>query len=154
MERLILHHLQKTPMVTKTILYQAKAFLCWDTFPDLSIQLVEFKEATSYFYPPSQRSSIVVYYQEGKADFSVPLFLLFHEAGHCLQFEDRRKANEETTFWENAHVPTGSGRARFEEEGWNRGKVLFKKFIARTNLNERLLDAYEKYAKKSMESYL
>ena len=140
-------------MVTKDHLDQAKAYLCWDVFPNLSIQLVEMKAAVSYYYPPSDRSTIVVYYERGSDDFSLPLIFLFHEAGHHLQYLERKKTGEESTFWESNDIPTGPVKVEFEQESWNRGRMLFQTFIQTTGLEESLLKRYDSVASQSIESY-
>jgi hypothetical protein len=37
-------------MIQKSILDGAKAFLCWDEFPDMAIQLVALQNAVGYYY--------------------------------------------------------------------------------------------------------
>jgi len=140
-------------MVAKTILDQAKSFLCWDIFPDLTIQLIELKEAVSYFYPPFARSTIIVYYERGNTDFFVPLFHLFHESGHLLQFEEMRKAGRESDFWEAVNTTTGPSKVAFEKESWERGKKLLEKFVRGNNFKNSLLKKYDAYAEKSIRSY-
>ncbi len=74
-------------MIPKSLLDAAKAFLCWDVFPDLAIQLVALQNAVAYYYPPGGGlQSIVLFYDPAQRDFSEPLFLLFHEAGHACQW--------------------------------------------------------------------
>ena len=140
-------------MITKDLLDQAKAFLCWDVFPDISIQLVEMKTAVSYYYPPSDRSTIVVYYERGSDDFSLPLIFLFHEAGHHLQYLERKKTGGESEFWERIDIPTGPFKAAFEQESWNRGRVLFETFVQTCGLDESQLKRYDSVAGQSIESY-
>lgn len=139
--------------ITKTILDQAKAFLCWDIFRDLSIQLVEVQEVVSYYHPPLDRSSIIVYYERGNKDFSFPLFLLFHEVGHYLQFHEMRENGREDDFQEMIDNPTGPANIKFEEESWSKGKRIFEKFIKIQNLDESLLKDYDRAAEESIRSY-
>lgn len=140
-------------MVNKPILDQAKAFLCWDMFPGLVIQLIEVQEAVSYFLPPSGRNTIVVYYERGNPDFSLPLFFLFHEVGHYLQFKDMEKAGKQSDFWEIINIPTGSSKITFEEESWSMGRGIFRRFIQKHGLDEQLLKYYNKVARRCVDSY-
>ncbi len=140
-------------MVNKTILDQAKAFLCWDLFSDLSIQLVEIQEAISYFYPPSNRNSIILHYERGNPDFSISLFLLFHEVGHYLQFGDMRKAGEEAAFWDQTNTPTGPDKVMFEKVCWEKGRAILKQFVEKQSLDASLLREFDQFADRSTESY-
>ena len=113
----------KKLQIGKSILNAAKAFLCWDMFPDLTIQLVPTQEAISYFHPPFDKSTIVLFYQKDSRDYSTPLFLLFHEIGHYIQFEKMKKSRKESLFWQNINTPTGNSRIAFEQESWQKGKM-------------------------------
>lgn len=140
-------------MVNKAILDKAKAFLCWDVFPDLSIQLVELNGPVSYYYPPSERNTIILHYERGNPNFSFPLFLLFHEVGHHLQFQEIQKNGAESDFWKIINVPTGPSKTKFEKEGWNKGRGVFEQFIRKHELEESLLKDYDRVAQNSIESY-
>ncbi|HEX9934037.1 MAG TPA: hypothetical protein VGB38_02475 [bacterium] len=141
-------------MVPKTVLEQAKAFLCWDTFPDLTVQLVELRETAAYFFPPSNgRSTIVVFHQKQAADFSRPIFLLFHEAGHLLQSEEWEKDGRTNDFRKILDESAGSIRAAFEQESWKWGRELLKDFLQKNGLDQDLLAAYDRYAETCMRSY-
>ena len=140
-------------MVSKVILDKAKAFLCWDVFSDLSIQLIETQEAVSYFHPPASRSTILLYYERGNPDFSFPLFLLFHEAGHYLQYQEFQMQGRESEFWQIIDTPTGPEKAAFEKQTWDKGRELFKKFVQEHDLEASLLKEYDNKARKSIRSY-
>jgi len=141
-------------MVLKSVLDQAKSFLCWDTFPDLTIQLIELEETAAYFYPPSsQQSTILVFYRKQAADFSRPLFLMMHEAGHLLQYEEWEKDGRVSDFWKVLNESGGSIKAAFERESWDWGRDLLEDFIAKNGLDEDLLEAYERYAGRCIQSY-
>lgn len=142
-----------TTKVSKATLDRAKAFLCWDVFPNLSVQLIELQSSVAYFFPPFDRTTILVYYERGAADFSVPLFHLFHESGHCLQFEEMRKRGRESDFWKVVNTATGPSKTAFERQSWEEGKNLLEEFIHKNNLNGSLLKAYDVYAEKSIQSY-
>jgi len=140
-------------MINKALLDEAKAFLCWDVFPNLSIQLVEFNGPVSYYYPPSERNTIILHYERGNPNFSFPLFLLFHEAGHLLQFKEMQTNGTESDFWKIINVPTGLSKTKFEKEGWSKGRVVFQQFIRKHRLEEALLKDYDRVAQNSIESY-
>ena len=140
-------------MINKATLDQAKAFLCWDRFTDLTVQLVETTDSVSYFYPPSSRSTIIVTYRKGASDFCRPLFRLFHETGHYLQFEALQKSGRETEFWEIVDTPTGPPKVGFEKNSWAIGKKVLKQFIRNHGLRDSLLREYDEYAKLCAQTY-
>ena len=140
-------------MVSKEILNQAKAFLCWDTFPGLTVQLIEMREAVAFFYPPSKKPTIIQYYERGTDDCSIPLFHLFHEAGHYLQFAGLQEEGGAPDFWTIIEQPTGKERYNFEKESWTLGRDLFSKFLNKCKLSPLLLNDYDQYANRSVESY-
>ena len=140
-------------MIGKAVLDQAKAFLAWDVFPELSIQLVETSQAVSYYTPPSGRSSLVVFYERGKDDFSFPLFLLFHEAGHHLQWRRAEQNRRTQQFWDAVNLTTGPEKTAFEREGWDLGRDLFHKFLQEFGLDDKLLDTYDRTADRSIDTY-
>lgn len=139
--------------IGKSILNAAKAFLCWDMFPDLTIQLIQMQEAVSYFHPPFDKSTIILFYQKENRNYSSSLFLLFHEIGHYVQFEKMKKSGRESLFWQNINTPTGNSRIAFEQESWQKGKVYFNQFVEEKSLPPSLLDAYDQYAMQSIQSY-
>jgi hypothetical protein len=144
--------------VDRPLLDRAKAFLCWDTFPELSIQLVEMQEAVSFYYPPGERSSIVVYTRTGASDFAEPLFQLFHEAGHHIQYTEIDREETKTAFWDLINTPTGRSKVEFESTAWDNGRILFVKFISSAGISSDLLEAdlleaYDDYAARSVHSY-
>ena len=94
-------------MISKSILDKAKSFLCWDVFSELSVQLIEIQETVSFFLPPSRQSTIIVYHKKGTADYTLPLFHLFHEAGHLIQFNELNSKQASKTFWDYVNNPTG-----------------------------------------------
>ena len=142
-------------MLPKRILDQAKAFLCWDSFPDLTIKLVPLQEPVAFYYPPSPTyNTIVVFYPILCRDFSSPVFLLFHEIGHYLQFHEYRQQGREAIFWNLVNTIDGPQKIRFESDSWERGAVLFKKFLEQLGLFDRdLLKQYEHYAAQSITTY-
>jgi hypothetical protein len=140
-------------MIIKSILNQAKAYLCWDLFQNLTIQLVEIKKAVSYFYPPSQQYTIIIYFEKGATDFSIPLYLLFHEAGHYLQYQDFNIQEREKDFWKIINTPTGPDKAAFEKESWIKGRVILEGFLRKQGLDNSILKQYDMYADQCILSY-
>ncbi len=137
-------------MISFDILSKAKAYLCWDIFQDLAVQLVPLQNAIAYYYPPqnSSHSIVVFYHGEGK-DFSDPLFLLFHEAGHVVQ-NSQTNGND---FKDKMQLPNGKEKMEFEIDGWNEGRILFEKFIKEENLDADLLRRFDDYGVKAINSY-
>lgn len=140
-------------MIRKNVLNEAKAFLCWDRLKECSVQLIEMQETVSYFHPPGNSSTILVYYERGKDDFSIPLFHLFHEAGHCLQFQRCEKLKKTSGFWDIINQPTGPERCAFETESWQMGRELFHSFIMKSGLPSSVLEAYDDYAERAIQGY-
>ncbi|MCJ7812462.1 hypothetical protein MUP95_03975, partial [bacterium] len=109
-------------------------------------------ETISYFHPPFNRSTIIIFYKKSP-DYSIPLFHLFHEVGHYMQYEKMQQTGRESLFWQNINTPTGSSRVAFEKESWQEGKVYLSQFIEKSGLDQSLLSKYDQYAKTSIESY-
>ena len=107
----------------------------------------------SYFHPPSRMGTIIVYYNRENPDFAAPLFLLFHESGHYVQYLKYMESGREQAYWKNLNTPTGEIKADFEKEGWILGRELLEQFIARRKLNPSLLKDYDRYAGKNTKSY-
>ena len=141
-------------MISKPVFDKAKAFLCWDTFSDLNVQFIELQQTVAYFFPPSRdRNTIVVFYRQGNPDFTRPLFLLFHEAGHYLQFQEWKSSGRETHFWKLIDTHEGAIKASFEEESWTWGKDLLEDFARKNGLDESVLQLYDNYASECVNSY-
>ncbi len=135
--------------VSKSTLDRAKAFLCWDVFDNVAIQLVPLKKAAAFYYPPqSDLHSIVLFFDPRHSDFSEPLFLLFHEAGHKQQWENLGKE-----FDEMMAIPTGPQRQAFEAEAWRLARSLFARFVENQTLNPEVLQRFDSFAQKAVESY-
>lgn len=137
-------------MISKATLDKAKAFLCWDRFPDLSIQLVAMQEAVAYFYPPTNRSTIIVYYNRGSKDFALPLFFLFHEAGHYIQYIDMDNPEQ---FDRMMNLQHGREKQSFEKTAWLQGRKLLNEFIEKENLDTSFLSDYDIAKQKSLKTY-
>ncbi len=139
-------------MIRKPTLDRAKAFLAWDCFPGLVIQLIGIEKTVSYFFPPFDQGTILLFYERG-SDCTLPLLFLFHEAGHFLQYRTYGAGNRLGEFWERVRQPSGVEKQDFERESWKLGKVLFKEFIEKEGLNRDLLVAYDSKAEESVQSY-
>jgi hypothetical protein len=140
--------------IDKKALDDAKAFLCWDTFSDLSVQLVELSSAMGYFLPPNQgRRTVVLFYRGGNPDFSRPLFLLFHEAGHCLQYEEWERTDRVAEFHKVMDEGTGAIKVAFEKEAWDWGRDMLNDFLEKKSLGKDILQNYDAFAVECLESY-
>jgi hypothetical protein len=141
-------------MISKALLDAAKAFLCWDVFPDLAIQLVPLQHAVAYYYPPgSSLHGIVLFYDPAQRDFSEPLFLLFHEAGHACQWLQMQAGGQEELFHSLMGLDKGPGKVAFETEAWRLGKELFMQFAGSRDLGPGLSGRFESYGQKCVTSY-
>lgn len=141
-------------MIPKTLLDGAKAFLCWDMFPDLAIQLVELQNAAAYYYPPGGGlQSIVLFYDPEQRDFSEPLFLLFHEAGHACQWRQMQAGGRGGLFTPLMALDTGPEKVAFEREAWCLGQVLFQRFREKKGLGPELAERLAAYGRRCAESY-
>jgi len=135
------------------IIRKAKEFLCWDKFPGLSIQLIETREAVSYFLPPSDVSTIILFWREKGGDLSVPLFLLFHEAGHLVQYREYEHSSKKDHFWEMINQSAGEKKVEFETDAWNKGRVLLEEFIDKYEIDWNPKQDFEEYANRSIATY-
>lgn len=141
-------------MITKSTLADAKAFLCWDAFENLSIQLVPIQEAVAYFYPPgTDKKSILLFYAGNEKNMENALFLLFHEAGHARQWE-RLASSKKEEFSRKINLDMGDEKIDFEREAWKLGKELFIKFLKAKNLPHLdLIERFKNFAEHSLETY-
>ncbi len=142
-------------MIDQSLLFQAKSFLCWDRFPDLSIQLVPLQSPVGYFYPPRQDlASIVLFYDSSKRDVTEALCFLFHEVGHFLQWQIAAERGESEDFLKELQLDKGKKKIEFETEAWELGKKIFAEFIALADdLTEEILKDFEKLKQNSLQTY-
>lgn len=118
------------------------------------MQLVELNQAAGYFFPPSNdRNSIVLFYRSGNPDFSGPLFLLFHEAGHILQYEEWERADRVSDYHKMMDEATGHIKTSFEKEAWDWGRDLLSDFIDKEKLNPDTMNRYDAFAEESLNTY-
>jgi hypothetical protein len=142
-------------MINQSVLFEAKAFLCWDKFPKLSIKLIPIDEATAFFYPPAKDIlTINLFYEKHTHDFSRAIFLLFHEAGHLKQWQYLSAQNRANEFWRCIHLDKGDQKIEFERQAWNYGEELLSEFLAKINMDQNILiNVYKSYAKQSLLTY-
>jgi hypothetical protein len=142
-------------MIDKSILFQAKAFLCWDRFPELSIQLVPLQSPVGYFYPQRlDLASIVLFYDVSKSDVTEALCFLFHEVGHFLQWRSASEKDEIKNFLKNLQLDKGKKKIEFETKAWELGKKILTEFIAHVDeLTEKILTDFDKLKKQSLRTY-
>lgn len=142
-------------MISQSILFEAKAFLCWNKFPKLSIKLIPIDEAIAFFYPPAKDIlTINLFYEKHTRDFSYALCLLFHEAGHVMQWQNLSAQNRTDEFWCSINRDKGDQKIRFEREAWNYGKELLSEFMAKISMDQNILiNVYKSYAEQSLLTY-
>ena len=147
--------MQVPAVLSKTVLDRAKAFLCWDIYPDLSIKLIEMKQPMGFFYPPGKElSTILLFYPADCRDFTESLFLLFHEAGHYQQYLEYSRNHNSANFTELMNCDKGKQRLEFEREAWDQAKALLDDFIRKYDIQfENFPDAFVDYTNKSISSY-
>ncbi len=142
-------------MISQSVLFDAKAFLCWEKFPNLSIKLIPIEAAIAFFYPPTKDiSSIKLFYQKNTKDFSQALCLLFHEAGHLKQWQNLSDQGNEEEFWERMNLDKGERKVDFERDAWQIGQELLSEFLAKIDVDKNILiNVYKLYAAQSLTTY-
>ncbi|MCR4437963.1 MAG: hypothetical protein QHJ34_02820 [bacterium] len=140
--------------VGRELLVQAKAFLCWDRLPGLAVQLVEVDGPVSYFFAPQAERGAVVLFVPREQEHSEELYLLFHEAGHYLQYRELERQGHIAEYWRLVDLPLGGERLAFERDAWARGRELLQDFV-RTHAPERpeLLVGFDACAREKVASY-
>ncbi|MDZ7337211.1 MAG: hypothetical protein ONB30_01585 [candidate division KSB1 bacterium] len=133
---------------------QAKAFLCWERFPGLAIQLVQVEGPVSYFFAPRADRPAIVVFVPAQGDCRDALFLLFHEVGHYLQYLELVAAGREAEYWRLVDLPSGQERQHFEMEAWQRGEKVLGEFV-QSCLPDRvdLLAMYAECGREKAASY-
>lgn len=142
-------------MISQAVLFEAKAFLCWDKFPQLSIKLIPIEAAVAFFYPPTKDILTVnLFYEKNTQDFSRALCLLFHEAGHLRQWQKLSAQNQTDEFWRLINLDKGEQKIQFERDAWNFGAELLGDFLIKIDQNQNTLEyIYKKYAEQSLLTY-
>ena len=143
-------------MIKKDMVIAAKQFLCWDTFPDLTIQLIEVVEPVSYFFAPKPDSAAILLFMKSEnGDYSKSLFLLFHEVGHYLQLCDFQKNDQITQYWDLVEKASGTKKIQFEESAWLKGRKHFIQFInAQSPSLKNSISTFDEYAQISINTYI
>jgi len=143
------------PMMTQKLLHEAKAFLCWDKFHDLTIQLIPIDSAVAYFFPPDAgQKTILVFYLSDRTDYSEALFLLFHEAGHHVQYALIASKNMCESFKALMNQDKGSSKYQFEAEAWDAGRTLLVDFLSGHSMAlSEILSAYDACSQRCLSSY-
>lgn len=131
--------------LNKAHLDRAKAFLCWDKFPDLSIQLIELGEAVGYFVPPAKLGTLFLFYSKTDANKNNALFLLFHEAVHYLQYQ----AGSFVSAFDSQE-----NLVERERNAWTLGRQLFLEYLEKESLPLDLEDGYDLFSQQSIQTYL
>lgn len=142
-------------MISQAVLFEAKSFLCWDKFPDLSIKLIPIEGPVAFFYPPTtDHSTINLFYETQTQDLSQALCLLFHEAGHCSQWQKFWAHDCTKEFWDFINLDKGESKIAFEREAWDFGRELLKEFLSKINMDQNILmNVYKSYAAQSLLTY-
>ncbi len=121
----------------------------------MAIQLIALQDAVGYYYPPENPlQTILLFYNPAAENFTEPLFLLFHEAGHSCQWRDMKEHEQEALFFRLLACDRGPEKAAFEDRAWDLGQELFKKFVETRGLNILLCEEFTKYGRRCVESYL
>jgi hypothetical protein len=97
---------------------------------------VPIQKTAAYFYPPQDDCpSIVLFYDPESQDFSKPLYLLFHEAGHARQWQHHATLGQGELFHRRMNLDKGEEKVAFEKEAWDFGRKHFITFIEKKNRN-------------------
>lgn len=142
-------------MIHRALLFEAKAFLCWEKFDQLSIKLIPITGTVAFFYPPTKDiATIHLFYRSETEDFGQSLCLLFHEAGHYQQWRQWSNQGKEREFWNLMDMDKGDEKIAFEREAWDLGGQLLNEFMERLVMShDHLRDAYDKLAQQSLLTY-
>lgn len=142
-------------MISQSILFEAKAFLCWEKFPDLSIKFMSIEEAIAFFYPPAKNvMTINLFYKKNTKDYSLALCLLFHEAGHLQQWRILTAQNRADEFERCTNLDKGEQKIQFEREAWQLGGELLNEFLTKINIDKNIFNpVFKSYAEQSLLTY-
>jgi len=141
-------------LIDLSLLKEAKAYLCWDVFPQLVVQLVPLQKAVAYYYPPNDHHSIVVFYTDSAASVSAAFYLLFHEAGHLVQQQRYAKNGQGKEFDATLNLDKGPVKQQFERQAWDFGYELLQQFLSGKRIaTSIILKQYVLFADKSINTY-
>jgi len=139
-------------MVDKSVLFQAKAFLCWDKFPELSIKLILIEQSVAFFHPPTREvATINLFYEQDNIDVTREVCLLVHESGHLMQWRNFQVQHREKNFWQLLDLDKGDEKMMFEREAWDFGAILLKEFLEENSLE--IMTQYNALAEESIITY-
>ncbi|MBN2411213.1 hypothetical protein JXQ31_05925 [candidate division KSB1 bacterium] len=141
--------------VPENMLKEAKSFLCWDVFKDLTVQLIPIQDEVAYYIPPGNPfHSIMVFYDRRQTDHSRALFLFFHEAGHVKQWLEFEKQRQDNKFFDIINLDKGTKKQLFELKAWLYGRELLNLFLINSAYKtDNILQQYDVYADKCIKSY-
>ena len=142
-------------MINQSVLFQAKAFLCWDKFPNLTIKLIPIKQTVGFFYPLQEKySTIIIFYDSQCKDFSDSLCLLFHEVGHYVQWEFNNELGTRNEFQKLFNLDKGVKKIEFELDAWIRGQGFLKEFLQKEKIDEeKIFNKYNELKNNSLRTY-
>jgi len=142
-------------MINQSLLFEAKAFLCWEKFPNLSIKFIPIAETVAFFHPPGRDIlTINLFYEKNSQDHAQAICLLFHEAGHVAQWQNFSAHNRINEFWNSINLDKGEQKFNFEKQAWNLGEELLREFLDKINIDKNILnDVYKSYAEQSLMTY-
>jgi hypothetical protein len=142
-------------MINQSVLFQSKAYLCWDRFPDLEIKLIPLQSAVAFFYPPNKKFPVIhLYFNYGTKDFTDTLCLLFHEVGHYLQWDKKLLSDTELGFFELINKDKGEDKIYFESQAWDYGQEYLEMFLKKEKINKKqVLERFKKLKNKSIKTY-
>jgi len=142
-------------MINKSVLFQAKAYLCWDRFPKLEIKLIPLQSTVAFFNPPNEKFPFIhLYYKHGIKDFTETLCLLFHEVGHYLQWNNESLFEPEYDFFELINKDNGEEKVIFESQAWDYGQEYLEFFLEKEKIDKKqVLERYKKLMDESLKTY-
>ena len=142
-------------LVSKNLLFDAKAYVCWDVFSHLSVQLIPLETAVAFYYPPKNPNhTIVVFYLQSATDFAEPLFLLFHECGHVKQWQEFQQRNNTAQFYSNLNSPNLQEKQQLEIQAWQYAETLLRDFLRQQNMERAaILQRFNSYKNRCQSSY-
>lgn len=79
--------------------------------------------------------------------------MLFHEAGHILQYEEWDRSDRVQDFHKMMDEATGHIKTAFEKEAWDWGRDLLRDFIDKETLPAETLERYDVYTETCLQTY-
>ncbi len=143
------------PLISKQMLFDAKAYVCWDVFSHLSVQLIPLDQPVAYYYPPQNPNhNIVVFYFASASEFAEPLFLLFHECGHVKQWKALQKGRNTSQFYASLNAADYNEKQQFEIQAWQHAEQLLADFLLQQYLEQpAIMQRFKSYRDECLRSY-